>query len=103
MNGDSNVVSVIGIEEGINYIKTQFIAKLDDNVDEIINKYTAMTTGGVLSSANIDQIALEIKAKITQLQNNFDTLSAELTKAMAQSSEEVSTSTSTIENTTMPN
>ena len=97
-NMDSTVVSTIGIQEGIDYIRTQFIAKLDDNVDEIINKYSAMSTGGVLSSANIDQIALEIKAKITQLQNNFDNLAADLTRAMSQSSEEVATSRSTIEN-----
>ena len=99
MSVDSKVVSTIGIEEGIDYLSSQFIAKLDDNVTEIINQYSSLSANGTLSSENIDSLVAGIKAEVSKLQNNFDALSQKLKTNMSQSSETIATQRSNIENT----
>ena len=99
MSENSKVVSTIGIEEGIDYLSSQFIAKLDDNVNEIVEQYSSLSANGTLSSENIDNLVTGIKAEINKLQNNFDELSQKLKTNMAQSSETIATQRADIENT----
>ncbi len=92
-------VSAIGIEEGINYLDKEFIAKLDENVDEILKSYSSFTEQGILSSANVDMLISEIKSKITTLQNDYDQLAQQIRTSMSQSSETITMNRSNIENT----
>ena len=96
---DNKVVSTIGIEEGINYLEKEFIAKLDDNVEEILQSYSSLKEQGILSSANIDTISSEIRGRIQGLQNEFDQVAQQLRTNMAQSSESIAASRSSMENT----
>ncbi len=95
---DNKNVSTLSIADGIDYLSTQFIAKLDDQTQEAVDTYTKMQSSGALSSANIDAITLEIKAKVTKLQNDFDDLSNKLKQGMFQSQEEIESHRSEIEN-----
>ena len=95
---DIKNVSTMGIADGIEYLKTQFIAKLDEQTEEAINTYTQIQAQGTLSSANIDSITGEIKTKVTNLQNDFDDLANKLKQGMFQSQEEIERHRSDIEN-----
>ena len=95
---DNKNVSTIGIGEGIDYLEKEFIGKLDENVNQILASYMSLGAG-TLSSANIDQLVSEIRGKITELQNSFDSLASQLRTNMTQSSEAIATSRSNIENT----
>lgn len=99
MSENSKVVSTIGIEEGIDYLSSQFIAKLDDNVNEIVEQYSSLSANGTLSSENIDNLVAGIKAEVNKLQNNFDELSQKLKANMSQSSETITSQRTDIENT----
>lgn len=95
---DNKNVSTISINEGIDYIEKELIAKLDDNVSQILASYQSLGTG-TLSSANIDEIVTEIRGKINELQESFDSLSQKIRTEMSQSSENIVTSRTNIENT----
>ena len=71
MGPESKVVSTIGIDEGIDYLSREFIAKLDDNVNTIIEQYSSLSMNGTLSSENIDGLVAGIKAKVNELQNSY--------------------------------
>lgn len=95
---DNRNVSTIGIGEGIDYIQQQFIAPLNEDVDEVISTYTQMQSQGSLSSANIDSIAQGIKSRITMLEDNFNTLAQNLKNNMFQSQEQIEAHRRDIEN-----
>lgn len=95
---DNKNVSTISIQEGIDFLENQFIAKLDDNVQKIIDSYSKFSQQGILSSANIDDSIKEIKFKIRDLQHEFDQLAQKIKVSMSQSSENITTSRSNIEN-----
>ena len=95
---DNKNVSTLGIADGIEYLKNEFIAKLDEQTEEAINTYTQMQSQGTLSSANIDSITGEIKAKVTKLQNDFDDLANKLKQGMFLSQEEIESHRRDIEN-----
>ena len=95
---DIKNVSTMGIADGIEYLKTEFIAKLDEQTEEAINTYTQIQAQGTLSIANIDSITGEIKTKVTNLQNDFDDLANKLKQGMFQSQEEIERHRSDIEN-----
>ena len=95
---DIKNVSTMGIADGIEYLKTEFIAKLDEQTEEAINTYTQIQAQCTLSSANIDSITGEIKTKVTNLQNDFDDLANKLKQGMFQSQEEIERHRSDIEN-----
>lgn len=99
MGPESKVVSTIGIDEGIDYLSREFIAKLDDNVNTIIEQYSSLSMNGTLSSENIDGLVAGIKAKVNELQNSFDQLAQTLKTNMIQSSETIAANRSNIENT----
>lgn len=96
---DNKIVSALSIEDGVLYLKEHFIANLDDQSEQVVEKYKAMVDQGVLSSANIAAIAAEIQMKIKQLQNGFDELGHELGATMTSSQETIESETRTIENT----
>lgn len=96
MNGNKNV-STLSIADGIDYLQSQFIATLDDQVSEAITAYTSIQSQGILSSANIDSITEEIKGRVTTLQSNFDSLSQRLKSGMFQSQEEIEAHRNAIE------
>lgn len=95
---DNRNVSTIGIGEGIDYLGREFIAKLDEQTEQAIQAYTSLQAQGILSSATIDGITNEIKAKVSQLQNNFDTLAMQLKKDMGVSQENITMERTAIEN-----
>ncbi len=95
---DNKNVSTIGIGEGIDYLEKEFIAKLDENVDEIMATYGSLESQGILSSANINNITEGIKSRVNTLQSNFDTLAQSLKNGMFQSSDEIMAHRSEIEN-----
>ena len=96
-------VSVQSINESIDYLDKEFIAKLDENVSGVLQSYSEFKEKGILSSANIDELVIEIKAKITKLQKDFDDLAMNIKKTMTQSSEDIIIQSSNIEKTMMNN
>lgn len=95
---DNKNVSTQAIADGIENLKKEFIATLDEQTEEAINTYTQMQSQGILSSANIDSITSEIKAKVTELQNDFDDLANKLKQSMLQSQEGIESQRHDIEN-----
>lgn len=95
---DIKNVSTLGIADGIDYLQSNFINKLDENVQEAVNAYKNLQSQEILSSANIDSITSEIQAKVTQLQNDFDELGSNLKQGMFQSQEAIESHRSELEN-----
>lgn len=96
--GNPKVVSAIGIEEGINYLQSQFIAQLDENVNEVIEQYKSLQAGA-LSSQNIDVLVAGINSQVTKLQSDFDDLASKIKTSMSQSTEAVTQGQANIEST----
>ena len=96
--GNPKVVSAIGIEEGINYLQSQFIAQLDENVNEVIEQYKSLQAGA-LSSQNIDGLVAGINSQVTKLQSDFDDLASKIKTSMSQSTEAVTQGQANIEST----
>ena len=99
MNGETMNVSTIGIGEGIDYLRQNFISQLDVKTSEIVNNYKTLTSSGGLSSANIDSIVEGIKGRINKIEQDFDALAADLAKQMGQSQETVAAERSSTEDT----
>ena len=97
-SSDFKNVSTVNIEEGINYLKNQFIGNLDECVNEIVNQYSGLFRG-VLSSNNIDALVGGIKTEINKLQSSFDEIAAKYVTTMSTSAETIAQSTSNIEST----
>lgn len=95
--GERTNVSTVSIDEAINYLKIECIAKLDDSVTDVLSSYNALKDYEILSSANIDGLANLIKAKITALQNDFDNLATSLQTEMVAAHEDISAGIQSIE------
>lgn len=84
----NNNVSVTALSNAILDIQRNYIEKISDRVNEIINQYKGLGAG-TLSSSEIDLLVSEINMRTTKLQNDFVTISNELRKAIGQSQEEI--------------
>ncbi len=98
---NNKTVSVKSIQVSIDYLEKDLIAKLDENINEVVNTYKNLQEKEILSSANIDKLVLEIRAKITKLQNDFTELATDIKKTMVQSTEDITIQNSNIEKTLM--
>ena len=85
---DNNNVSVKALSDAIWAIQRDYMEKISDAVDSIINQYKGLGAG-TLSSAEIDRLVSEINMKTTKLQNDFIQVSNELRKSIGQSQEEI--------------
>lgn len=92
---DSKTVSVQAILDGIDYLKVNFVAKLDEQTEQAIQSYTSLKQG-VLSSATIDSIIGEIKGKVTQLQNSYNEVADTIRKELSTSEGIISQSNKSI-------
>lgn len=75
------------ILEGIEYLKQDFTNRMNMQVQEIDTEYTELKTRGYLTSANIDSIIMEIKGKINNLKEDFESVSAQITRDLQTTSE----------------
>lgn len=95
---ENKIVSTLAIEDGIDYLEREVIAKLDEGADDAIKTVKDVQESGALSSANIDSITDEIRGKLLSLQSDFDELSQRLKQGMFQSQEEIERHRNEIEN-----
>ena len=98
MDTNNSNVSTEAIEQAINHIRDEFMKKLKDDIQQIVDEYTTMIKNGTLSSATIDETISGVQRKITELQDNFETIATEITKNMTQSVEAITANRSNIEN-----
>lgn len=94
---DNRDVSVTAILEGVDYLKSQFVANLDEQAESAIGVYQQMMGQGTLSSGNIDTITQEIRGRIAAIQSNFNTLAADLRRQLTESADVISQGTKNIE------
>lgn len=95
---DNKTVSTQAILDGMDYMKTNFIAKLDEQTEQAIQSYASLKQG-VLSSAVIDEIIAEIKGKVSQLQNNYNEVAESIRKDLSTTEELISQSNKNIQDT----
>lgn len=86
---DNKTVSTIAINESIDYMSTQLMAKLDDRTEQILGHFDELKSKGILTSANIDGLVAEVKNRMLTLQNDFDLLADNIKKNMATSGETI--------------
>ena len=94
---DNKTVSTVAINEAIDYINTQFMAKLDDDTAKILDQFNDLKAKEILTSANIDSLVSEIKGKINALQSSFDRVAATIKQNMAASEEAIAANRSAVE------
>lgn len=90
-------VSTEAIQNGIEYLKIEFIGNLDSNVEDAIASYKSIQENA-LSSATVDQITNEIQAKVRNLQTEFNELADKLKQGMFLSQEEIVNHRNALEN-----
>ena len=95
---NDKTISIQAILDGIDYLKSNFVAKLDEQTDQAIQSYTNLKQG-ILSSANIDSIVNEIKEKVAQLQSNYNEVADTIRKELTTTEELVSQNTKNIMDT----
>lgn len=94
---DNRDVSVTAILEGVDYLKSQFVATLDEQAESAIGVYQQMMGQGTLSSGNIDTITQEIRGRIAAIQSNFNTLAVDLRRQLTESADVIAQGTKNIE------
>lgn len=75
---DNKTVSTIAINEAIDYMGSKFMARVDQNANEVVSHFKELTSRGILTSAEIDQIFTELESKIHNLKESFDATSSKL-------------------------
>ena len=70
---DRKEASVTAILEGVDYLKTQFNNHMTDETNQVNEAYDSLSAGG-LTSQRIDEIFGEIKTRINNLKQEFDTV-----------------------------
>lgn len=95
---DNKEASVTAILEGVDYLKTQFDNHMTEETEQVNQAYDSLKAGG-LTSANIDEIFMEIKTKINNLKQEFETVETNIRNDLTTSAETIDTSTKNIVDT----
>lgn len=91
MNKESNSgvgsgdISVLGIEEAVEKMKSYFSNELNSCIEEVKGIYRDLSAKHILSSANLNTIIEGLNAQTAQFNNNMQSLSTRLQNAMSQS------------------
>lgn len=92
---DNKTISIQAILDGIDYLDVNFMAKLDEEIDHVLEVYNNLKSGG-MSSSSIDVILDEIKLKVTSLQSSYQEVCDSIKKEMGVTEELVSQSSKSI-------
>ena len=87
---DRKEASVTAILEGVDYLKTQFNNHMTDETNQVNEAYDSLKTGG-LTSQRIDEIFGEIKTRINNLKQEFDTVETNIRNDLTTSAETIDT------------
>lgn len=87
---DRKEASVTAILEGVDYLKTQFNNRMTDETNQVNEAYDSLRTGG-LTSQKIDEIFREIKTRINNLKQEFDTVETNIRNDLTTSAETIDT------------
>lgn len=87
-------VSIQAILDGIDYLKNNFIAKLDDQTQQAIDAYTNLNQS--LSSTAIDEVVAELKLKVENLQKSYNDIAEKIRVDLSASEEVIAQSSKNI-------
>ena len=87
---DRKEASVTAILEGVDYLKTQFNNHMTDETNQVNEAYDSLRSGG-LTSQRIDEIFGEIKTRINNLKQEFDTVETNIRNDLTTSAETIDT------------
>ena len=87
---DRKEASVTAILEGVDYLKTQFNNHMTDETNQVNEAYDSLRAGG-LTSRRIDEIFGEIKTRINNLKQEFDTVETNIRNDLTTSAETIDT------------
>ena len=95
---DSKQASKTAILEGIDYLKSQFTNRMNEQIMQVNQAYTSLS-GGALTSADIDSIVNDIKSRINKLQQDFENVEANIRRDLNTSADTIR---SAMEQNTLP-
>ena len=87
---DRKEASVTAILEGVDYLKTQFNNHMTDETNQVNEAYDSLRAG-CLTSQRIDEIFGEIKTRINNLKQEFDTVETNIRNDLTTSAETIDT------------
>ena len=85
---DSKQASKTAILEGIDYLKSQFTNRMNEQIMQVNQAYTSLS-GGALTSSDIDSFVNYIKSRINKLQQYFENVEANIRRDLNTSADTI--------------